>query len=124
MSSIVISLYMSKQALSSQLYPNKCGICIPVTTHPSGLHVITHELDTIEQQHAHNSVSQSADEVTILNMGNVGKQLGVNAFRLFKEIFDLMRTDVIDPLIFLVNQNPGIFIWGSLPSTVAAAGNT
>ena len=51
------------------------------------------------------------------NMGKVGPNLGVNIISLFKEKFDLMRPEIVEQLIELVKQNPGISIWGSIPCT-------
>jgi hypothetical protein len=51
----------------------------------------------------------------ISHMGKVGPELGVNVIRLYNEKFDLMRPEIIEQLLELVGQNPGISIWGSIP---------
>ena len=50
-------------------------------------------------------------------MGNVGKALGVEVVRLYKEALDLTEPFAIAQVADFIKANPGVSIWGSLPCT-------
>ena len=51
------------------------------------------------------------------NIGNIGKELGVEVVRLHKEALDLTNPFIIAQVTDFIKANPGVSIWGSLPCT-------
>ena len=51
------------------------------------------------------------------NMGEVGRAMGVEVVRLYKEALDLTNPFIIAQVRDFIIENPGVSIWGSLPCT-------